>query len=90
MQWQMIVPYIELTGRKRRYPLREVLNAIFYVVKTGCQWRMRPKDFAPWNLVYYYFRKWKYNGTFDEILSVLVKKCPNRSRKGRKPEPRNH
>ena len=73
MQWQMIVPYIELAERRRRYPLREILNAIFYVVKTGYQWRMLPKDFAPWNLVYYYFCKWKNNGTFEEILSVLVK-----------------
>ena len=71
-QWQMIIPYIELVDRKRKYPLREIFNAMFYVVKTGCQWRMLPKDFAPWNLVYYYFRKWKNNGTFEEILSVLV------------------
>lgn len=72
-QWQMIIPYIELADRRRKYPLREIFNAVFYVVKTGCQWRMLPKDFAPWNLVYYYFRKWKNNGTFEEILSVLVK-----------------
>lgn len=73
-QWQMIIPYIEHIDRKRKHALREIINAIFYVVKTGCQWRMLPRDFAPWNLVYYYFRKWQNNGTFEEILSVLVKK----------------
>ena len=72
MQWQMIIPYINLVERKRKYPLREIFNAVFYVVKIGCQWRMLPRDFAPWNLVYYYFRKRKNNGTFEEILSVLV------------------
>ena len=72
-QWKMIAPYMELIERKRKYPLREIFNAVFYVVKTGCQWRMLPNDFAPWNLVYYYFRKWKNNGTFEEILSVLVR-----------------
>ena len=73
-QWQMIIPYIEHIDRKRKHAFREIINAIFYVVKTGCQWRMLPRDFAPWNLVYYYFRKWQNNGTFEEILSVLVKK----------------
>lgn len=57
MQWQMIIPYINLVERKRKYPLREIFNAVFYVVKIGCQWRMLPRDFVPWNLVYYYFRK---------------------------------
>ena len=71
-QWQMIIPYIEFVDCKRKYSLRDIFNAIFYVVKTGCQWRMLPKDFAPWDLVYYYFRKWMNNGTFEEILSVLV------------------
>ena len=65
----MIIPYIEHIDRKRKHVLREIINVILYV----CQWRMLPGDFAPWNLVYYYFRKWKNNGTFEEILSVLVK-----------------
>ncbi len=84
-QWQMIAPYIELAERKRRYPLREILNAIFYVVKTGCQWRMLLKDFAPWNLVYYYLRKWKNNGTFEEILSVPVKKTKTAAGRDKNP-----
>lgn len=76
-QWQMIIPYMEFVDHKRKYSLREIFNAMFYVVKTGCQWRMLPKDFAPWNVIYYHFRKWKNNGTFEEILSVLVGEVKN-------------
>ena len=47
------------------------MNAIFYINKSGCQWRMLPADFAPWQTVYYYFRKWKLEGVWEELLSVL-------------------
>ena len=49
---------LNLQERKRKYDLREIWNAIFYLVKTGCQWRMLPSNFALWELVYYYYRKW--------------------------------
>lgn len=42
-----------------------------YINKTGCQWRMLPKDFAPWQTVYYYFRKWKLEGVFEDIMDTL-------------------
>ena len=46
--------------RKRKYDLRrDILDAIFYLAKTGCQWPMLPREFAPWTAVYYYFRRWK-------------------------------
>jgi len=48
------------------------MNAILYVSKSGCQCWMLPKDFAPWQSVYYYFRKWKRNGLFEEIHDFLV------------------
>lgn len=48
-QWQYIAKYLDVQ-RSRRYELREILNAILYIVKTGCQWRMLPRDFAPWQL----------------------------------------
>ena len=51
--------------------MREILNAIFYIVKTGCQWRMLPSGFAPWELVYYYYRKWSSLGEFDLLLNNL-------------------
>ena len=44
------------------------MNAILYINKTGCQWRMFPSDFAPWQTVYYYFRKWKLEGVFEGVM----------------------
>ena len=53
--------------RKRKYPLRIILNAILYINKGGIQWRLLPKEFPSWQLVYYYFRKWLYNGLQEKI-----------------------
>ena len=47
------------------------MNAILYINKIGCQWRMLPSDFAPWQTVYCYFRKWKFEGVFEEVMDVL-------------------
>ena len=47
------------------------MNAILYLNKTGCQWRMIPMEFAPWQTVYYYFRKWKLEGVFEYIMDAL-------------------
>lgn len=65
-RWRVIEKIIEPQIRKRKHSLRSILNAIFYVVKTGCQWRMLPLDFASWNTVYYYYRKWKSNGLIED------------------------
>ena len=54
-QWQFIVNFLDDKKRKRKHSLRDIMNAIFYLLKTGCQWRMLPSDFAPWNTVYYLF-----------------------------------
>jgi putative transposase len=54
-------------GRRRKHPFRELLNAIFYLVRTSCQWRNLPKDFAPWKTVYHYFRLWTRSGLLAEI-----------------------
>ncbi|MEN9917951.1 MAG: hypothetical protein RL662_387 [Bacteroidota bacterium] len=51
--------------------LKEISNAIFYLVKTGCQWRILPKDYPKWELVYYYSRKWSFYEEFDLLLSRL-------------------
>ena len=47
------------------------MNAIFYLLKTGCQWRMLPKDFAPWNTVYFYCSKWENEGLIEELNGIL-------------------
>ena len=70
-QWQVIKKILEPQERKRKHPLREIMNAILYINKTGCQWRMLPSDFSPWQTVYYYFRKWKFEGVFEEVMDVL-------------------
>ena len=57
--------------RKRKYSLRDIMDAIMYIVKTGCQWRMLPRDFPPYNTVFYYFNKWKLEGVFEELVDTL-------------------
>ena len=83
-QWQVIKKILNLQERKRKYNLREIWNSIFYLVKTGCQWRMLPSHFAPWELVYYYYRKWSSMGEFDLLLNNLREKV--RVKQGQKTE----
>lgn len=61
-------------GRPPKHPRREILNAIFYVAKTGCQWRYLPKNLPPWNAVYMQFLRWRDNGKIEQIYDVLHKK----------------
>ena len=70
-QWQYIEKTLLLEKRKRKHDLKEIFNGIFYLVKTGCQWRMLPKEYPKWELVYYYFRKWSFYEEFDLLLSSL-------------------
>lgn len=83
-QWNTIV-VILADKRKRKHSLREIFDAIFYMLKTGCQWRMLPKDFPKWQLVYYYFNKWKSEGIIEEIHESLRDKT--RKAAGRKTSP---
>jgi len=69
-QWNAILVILN-DKRKRKYSLRKIFNAIFYLLKTGCQWRMLPKDFPSWKLVYYYFTKWKNDGTIELVHEFL-------------------
>ncbi len=73
-QFERINKYLPLaskTGRPRKYELREILSAIFYLVHSGCQWRALPHDFPPWASVYYYFRKWKEDETWFLVHQAL-------------------
>ena len=83
-QWQIISKFLDV-ARSRKYSLREIVNAILYIVKTGCQWRMLPGDFAPWKLVYYYFSSWKKSEIFEIIHESLVEKI--RVQQGKNAEP---
>ena len=71
VEWELIEPLISSSmikqGRTPKYPRKEILNAIFYVLRTGCQWRHLPHDFPPWGSVYLQFWRWKKRGIFDQI-----------------------
>ena len=73
-QWQVIEKIINTQERKRKHSLRNIMNAILYLLKTGCQWRMIPKDFAPWESVYYYYSKCKNEGIIEVLLDKLCSK----------------
>lgn len=72
-QWPLIEPLIPVYpgGRPRTTPLRDVVDAIFYVLRTGCQWRYLPKDFPPKSTVWRYFDEWRHNGTLDILHDKL-------------------
>jgi transposase len=59
-------------GHPRHYPLREIVNAILYVLKTGCQWRNLPHDLPPWKTVYDHFCRWNQLGIIPKIRDALV------------------
>jgi len=82
------VPYLPLPkapGRPRLHPLREILDAVFYVVRGGCAWRLLPHDFPSWKTVYYYFRLWRIDGTWQRLHEAIRRRV--RVRLGRDPEP---
>lgn len=84
-QWQLIKPLFNWQ-RQRKYDLRrDILDALFYLVKTGCQWRMLPQEFAPWTTVYYYFRTWKRSGLIERLHDRLRRAV--RVKEGRQPSP---
>ena len=58
-QWQVIKNHLPNVHRKRKNSLREILNGILYLNKTGCQWRYLPKSYPKWQLVFYYFNAWQ-------------------------------
>ena len=73
-QWQIIEKFLDNNKRKRKNDLRTILDAIFYLLVTGCQWRNLPKNFPKWQLVYYYFSKWRDEELFVYINDMLVEK----------------
>ena len=87
-QWNLIknfLPKSKTGGYERKHLKREMLNAIFYLNKTGCQWRYLPADFAPWKSVYSYFRRLCAKNSFEKINSYL--NINIRIKEGRDPKP---
>jgi putative transposase len=88
-EWRCIEPYIITSanrrGRPRIHCLRRVLDAVFYILRSGCAWRLLPREFPPWRTVYYWFRKWRIEGTFERLNAVLRERL--RTRLGRNAQP---
>src|SRR4029450_12658215 len=75
--WRLIarlLPAARPGGRPRPTGLRAVLNAIFYMLRTGCQWRLLPREFPAWGTVYHYFRNWKNAGVWIRLRRVMYKR----------------
>ena len=73
-EWEIVRPLLPergKLGRPPRYTRRELLDAILYVVRSGCTWRMMPKEFPHWRLVYYYFTKWHGLGVWQKLNDAL-------------------
>jgi transposase len=71
-QWRLVAPVLRrAVGRSGRVPRREILNAIFYVHRTGCQWRFLPASYPKWKTVYSCFWRWQRSGAWDRVLDEL-------------------
>ena len=87
-QWALLgrlIPAPKPGGRPAKYPRREIVNALLYLVRTGCAWRLLPYDFPPWRIVYWYFMQWKRDGTLDKLNYQLV--LWTRTASGRRRQP---
>ena len=73
------------TGRPREWPMREIVNGIFYVMRSGCAWRLMPNDLPPWGTIYRWFAVWRDDGRFERINHALV--MVDRERLGRDASP---
>jgi len=88
-QFALVEPFLPKRKRTGRPPadLREVLNAIFYLVRSGCQWRLLPHDFPPWSTVHTWYRRWRTDGTWGRLNEALRQQV--RAAAGRHPSPRS-
>src|SRR5436853_147827 len=84
-QWSLIEPRLPVYpgGRPRKTNLRDVVDAIFYLLRTGCQWKYLPKDFPPKSTVWGYFNEWRHNGTLDTIHDTLRDRVRKEEKPGR-------
>ena len=91
-EWSLIEPLLPAPrwggpagGRPEAHPRREIVNAIRYLVRSGCAWRQLPADFPPWQTVYWYFNRWEQAKVTEKILPVVRGQL--RVQEGRNPEP---
>ena len=83
-QWNEIKPLF-VNMRQRKWDKRELVNAVFYVIESGCQWRQLPHDFPPYQTVYSFFRRGKESGLWDRILEHLVKRTREKAERNEAP-----
>jgi putative transposase len=83
---QILLPQPAATGRPRKHSVREILDAIFYWLRSGCTWRLLPHDLPTWKSVYHYCRRWRLDGTWEHIHALL--RAVVRVRAGRNSQPR--
>ena len=87
-EWECLEPHIPAPnkrGRPRAHTAREILDAVFCVLKSGCPWRLLPRDFPPWETVYWWFGRWRTDGTFEYLNAALRERL--RASLGRDPLP---
>ena len=87
-EWQLLeplVPAVKRGGRPARHSRREIVNGVLYIVRTSSQWRAMPHDLPPWQTVYYYFRRWRNDGAWEQIHSAL--RAQTRRHLGREASP---
>src|ERR687894_67795 len=87
-EWECLQPHVprpNKRGRPRVHTTREILDAIFYVLKSGCPWRLLPRDFPPWESVYCWFRRWRIDGTWEQLNATLRERV--RTSLGRNAQP---
>jgi putative transposase len=87
-EWAYLEPHLPApkpSGRPRLRPLREILNAIYYITRSGCAWRLLPHDCPPWKTVHHYFRIWRIDGTWERLNTALRERLRVRLR--RNPQP---
>jgi transposase len=91
-QWKILAPYlvkplptVRRRGRPPKQDFRAVVSGMLYVVKTGCQWRMLPKDFPPWQSVYGCFRRWQREGRWEQAMIALREETRRRAGRNQAP-----
>lgn len=87
-EWRQLEPLLPAPkpgGRPIKYPRREVINAIMYVLRSGCPWRMLPHDLPPWRTAFHYFRTWRKDGTWERVHEAVRERV--RTSDGRQTSP---
>ena len=87
-EWAILVPVLpppKPGGRPRTVNLRQIVDGIFHVLRSGCQWRLLPREYGPWSTVYAYFRRWRLDGTWERLHTTLRERL--RRAVGRQPTP---